>query len=75
MLDEDESESATRRQRFVFRLGLDWRAGSFARSTREDQHIFVNRRPVENRGINFALLEGYHTALMKGRYPGLLSLH
>jgi DNA mismatch repair protein MutL len=29
----------------------------------------VNRRPVENRGINFALLEGYHTALMKGRYP------
>jgi DNA mismatch repair protein MutL len=24
---------------------------------------------VENRGINFALLEGYHTALMKGRYP------
>jgi DNA mismatch repair protein MutL len=31
--------------------------------------VFVNRRPVENRGINFALLEGYHTALMKGRYP------
>ena len=31
--------------------------------------MFVNRRPVENRGINFALLEGYHTALMKGRYP------
>jgi DNA mismatch repair protein MutL len=24
---------------------------------------------VENRGLNFALLEGYHTALMKGRYP------
>ncbi len=40
-----------------------------ARSTREDQHIFVNRRPVENRGINFALMEGYHTALMKGRFP------
>jgi DNA mismatch repair protein MutL len=40
-----------------------------ARSTREDQHIFVNRRPVENRGINFALLEGYHNSLMKGRYP------
>jgi DNA mismatch repair protein MutL len=40
-----------------------------SRATRQDQHIFVNRRPVENRGINFALLEGYHTALMKGRYP------
>jgi len=40
-----------------------------SRSTREDQHIFVNKRPVENRGLNFALVEGYHTALMKGRYP------
>ncbi len=40
-----------------------------SRSTREDQHLFVNRRPIENRGLNFALLEGYHTALMKGRYP------
>ena len=40
-----------------------------SRSTREDQFVFVNRRPVENRGINFAVLEGYHTALMKGRYP------
>jgi DNA mismatch repair protein MutL len=40
-----------------------------SRATREDQHLFVNRRPVESRGLNFALLEGYHTALMKGRYP------
>jgi len=40
-----------------------------SRATRECQHLFVNRRPVENRGLNYALLEGYHTALMKGRYP------
>jgi DNA mismatch repair protein MutL len=40
-----------------------------SRSTREDQHLFVNKRPIENRGLNFALIEGYHTALMKGRYP------
>jgi DNA mismatch repair protein MutL len=40
-----------------------------SRGTREDQHLFVNRRPVENRTLNFALLEGYHTALMKGRFP------
>jgi DNA mismatch repair protein MutL len=40
-----------------------------SRATREDQHLFVNRRPVENRALNYALLEGYHTALMKGRYP------
>jgi DNA mismatch repair protein MutL len=44
-------------------------APGVSRATRQDQQIFVNRRPVENRGINFALLEGYHTALMKGRYP------
>jgi DNA mismatch repair protein MutL len=44
-------------------------APGVSRSTRDEQHAFVNKRPVENRGINFALLEGYHTALMKGRYP------
>ncbi len=44
-------------------------APGVSRATREDQHLFVNRRPVENRALNAALLEGYHTALMKGRYP------
>ncbi len=44
-------------------------APGVSRGAREDQHIFVNRRPVENRAVNFALLEGYHTSLMKGRYP------
>ena len=32
-------------------------------------HLFVNRRPIENRGLNHALIEGYHNALMKGRFP------
>jgi DNA mismatch repair protein MutL len=44
-------------------------APGVSRSTRQDQSLFVNRRPVDNRGLNHALLEGYHTALMKGRYP------
>lgn len=44
-------------------------APGISRATRDQQHTFVNRRPIENRGLNFALLEGYHTALMKGRYP------
>ena len=44
-------------------------APGVSRSTREDQHLFVNRRPIEHRGLNLALVEGYHTALMKGRYP------
>ncbi|MBL9167337.1 MAG: DNA mismatch repair endonuclease MutL [Verrucomicrobiales bacterium] len=40
-----------------------------SRGTRDQHFVFVNKRPVDNRGIQFALLEGYHTALMKGRYP------
>ncbi len=53
----------------LFRLWGFMGAPGVSRSTREDQHLFVNRRPVENRGLNFALLEGYHTSLMKSRYP------
>ena len=44
-------------------------APGVSRGTREEQHVFVNRRPVENRGLNSALIEGYHTALMRGRFP------
>src|SRR5204863_5085756 len=58
----EEASSSLRIWGFIGKPGL-------SRSTREDQHLFVNRRPVENRTLNFALLEGYHTALMKGRYP------
>ena len=48
--------------------GLIGKPGT-SRSTRESQHLFVNQRPIDNRGLNFALMEGYHTALMKGQYP------
>ena len=44
-------------------------APGVSRSTRADQNLFVNRRPIESRGINHALVEGYHTSLMKGRFP------
>lgn len=40
-----------------------------SRSNRSDEYLFVNNRPVDAKTIHFALLEGYHTALMKGRYP------
>ena len=40
-----------------------------SRSTRSNQHIFVNRRPVESKSLNRALMEGYHTSLMKGQFP------
>jgi DNA mismatch repair protein MutL len=65
----DDAESETSAAPASFSVWGLIGAPGVARSTRQDQHIFVNRRPVENRGINFALLEGYHTSLMKGRYP------
>ena len=40
-----------------------------SRSSRQQQLAFLNGRAVENSTINFALREGYHTALMKGQHP------
>src|SRR5581483_2980155 len=40
-----------------------------SRSTRAQQIVFINGRAVENSTINYALREGFHTALMKGQYP------
>jgi DNA mismatch repair protein MutL len=48
--------------------GFVGRAG-VSRSTRAQQLIFLNGRAVENSTLNYALREGYHTALMKGQYP------
>ena len=39
-----------------------------SRSTKAEQILFVNGRPVENITIQHGLREGYHTALMKGQY-------
>jgi DNA mismatch repair protein MutL len=68
-LPADGDNSALRTPRSAFKVWGLIGAPGVSRATREDQYTFVNRRPVENRGLNFALLEGYHTALMKGRYP------
>jgi DNA mismatch repair protein MutL len=64
-----DSDGSTESGTASFRIWGFIAAPGVSRATREEQHLFVNRRPVENRGLNFALLEGYHTALMKGRYP------
>ncbi|HEX8297204.1 MAG TPA: DNA mismatch repair endonuclease MutL [Chthoniobacteraceae bacterium] len=40
-----------------------------SRSSRAQQLVFVNGRAIENHTLNFALREGYHTALMKGQHP------
>lgn len=44
------------------------RAG-ISRSTKNDEYWFVNLRPVESRTLYYAMREGYHNALMKGRHP------
>jgi len=68
-LEEEEETETSPAASARFSLWGFMGAPGVSRASREDQHLFVNRRPVENRGLNFALLEGYHTALMKGRYP------
>lgn len=58
----DPSSSIVRVTGFIGKPGV-------SRADRRQQHVFVNGRPVDNRTINFALMEGYHTALMRGQYP------
>ncbi|HTV40713.1 MAG TPA: DNA mismatch repair endonuclease MutL [Candidatus Sulfotelmatobacter sp.] len=62
-------KSAVENPRSAFHIwGLIGTPG-VSRATRESQFVFVNRRPIENRGVNYALIEGCHTTLMKGRFP------
>jgi DNA mismatch repair protein MutL len=58
----DEEIGGMRLRGFIGKPGV-------SRSSRGQQLVFVNGRAVENPTINFALREGYHTALMKGQYP------
>ena len=63
LLEVQEQEIAGIRVRgFIGRAGV-------SRSSRQQQIVFLNGRPIENQTINFALREGYHTALMKGQHP------
>ncbi len=39
------------------------------RSNRREMNFFVNQRPVKDIALSKALTQGYHTMLMKGRYP------
>ena len=66
---EPESSSQLSTPNSQLRLWGFIGAPGVSRGSRDDQNLFVNRRPIENRALNFALMEGYHTALMKGRYP------
>ena len=48
--------------------GLIGKPGT-GRSTTQDIATFVNQRPVDNRTLNYAIIEAYHTYIPKGRYP------
>ena len=48
--------------------GLIGRPG-VGRATRHELITFVNARPVDSRTLNYALIESYHEALPKGRFP------
>ncbi|MEM9445576.1 MAG: DNA mismatch repair endonuclease MutL [Verrucomicrobiota bacterium] len=40
-----------------------------SRSSRHEHFVFVNKRPIHNNAINFALIQGYQRALVRGRFP------
>ncbi len=42
---------------------------SLTRSHRREITLFVNGRPVQDSSLTAALVQGYHTLLMVGRYP------
>src|SRR5512137_2743243 len=44
-------------------------APALSRANRNDMTIFVNGRWVQERGLNAAVLQAYHTLLMVGRFP------
>ena len=48
--------------------GLIGRPG-VSRATRHEMLMFVNRRPVDSRTLNYAVIESYATSLAKGRFP------
>ena len=69
VLPEDSSQSMEWDGKTMVRIWGLIGAPGVSRSTRSNQHLFVNRRPIENKSLNRALMEGYHTSLMKGQFP------
>jgi DNA mismatch repair protein MutL len=51
-----------------FSMGYLGNANLF-RTNRESMFVFVNERPVKSKLIEDALIDGYYTKLMKGKFP------
>lgn len=41
----------------------------FARANTENQYIFLNKRAIQNRNLNHAVLQGYGNLIERSRYP------
>lgn len=62
LLAVDESDDGLRLTGLIGKPGV-------SRASRHEMITFVNRRPVDSRTLNYALIESYATTLPKGRYP------
>jgi len=62
LLVVDLEEAGLRLRGLVGRPGV-------GRATRHEMITFVNQRPVDSRTLSYALIESYHEAIPKGRYP------
>lgn len=62
LLEVEADEAGLRLRGHIGRPGV-------GRATRHEMVTFVNRRPVDSRTLSYALIESYHDALPKGRYP------
>jgi len=62
MLPVDRTEPGLRLSGLIGQPGI-------SRASRHEMLMFVNRRPVDSRTLNYALIESYATSLAKGRFP------
>jgi len=65
MLPVETKDSAMRLYGYIGQPGV-------SRGNRQEHHLYVNGRPVQNATLNYAVLEGYHNTLMRGRFPVLI---
>ena len=64
------AESLTPVQAHQNDLGLTGLLGKpgQSRSTRKEMIFFVNRRPIDSKTLSYAVMEGFHTFVPKGRF-------
>jgi len=46
---------------------------TWTRGNREQQYIFINRRPVENRALSQAIVQAYREVVPAGRFPVIIA--